>query len=103
MTIHFIGPLLCGGLLALATSAFAENAITPAAPKPGSAGLQIKNIPTGPGDDVKAGGGGGGPTGGKRVTAVKGSKSNSSDRMGGGGGGKGAAGLNPQPEPPGRR
>jgi hypothetical protein len=35
-------------------------------------------------------------------TTVKGSKSNSSDRMGGGGG-KGAAQLNPQPEPPGRR
>ncbi|HEV7878829.1 hypothetical protein [Bradyrhizobium sp.] len=50
MTIRFFGPLLCSGLLALAmtTGAIAE------------ARLQIKNIPTGPGDDIKVGRGGGG-------------------------------------------
>ena len=47
-------------------------------------------------------GGGGGGKGAAGMTTVKSSKSNTSDRMGGGGG-KGAAKLNPQPEPPGRR
>jgi hypothetical protein len=40
--------------------------------------------------------------GGAGVTTVKSGKSNTSDRMRGGGVGKGAARLNPQPEPPSR-
>jgi hypothetical protein len=87
MTIRFIGPLLCGGLLALAltTGARAEgrkgnqaanltiqqslvgvnkkasksNTSDRAGGGGGSgqspAGLQIKNIPTGPGDDRRVG------------------------------------------------
>jgi hypothetical protein len=59
-------------------------------------------VPGGKSNTGERMGGGGGGKGAAGVTAVKSSKSNSSDRMGGGGG-KGAAPLNPQPEPPGRR
>lgn len=62
MTVRFIGPLLCGGLLLVATSSFAGGKISDnESPRP------------------------------QDRTTVKSSKSNTSDRMGGGGGGKGAS------------
>jgi hypothetical protein len=81
---HLTGSLLCSGLLLIATGALAATDCGPngcsrssrprvvVAPspvvvvprartdtKPRKQGLQIKNIPTGPGDDIKLGRGGG--------------------------------------------
>ena len=78
MIIRFIGPLLCGGLLALATIAIA-------APSIASAETVV----------IKRGGGAapngfvGYPYTGGAGATVKSNKSNTSDRIGGGGGGKG--------------
>lgn len=59
MTIRFIGPLLCGAVFALVvtTDVIAKTNGKKAAvsKKPGTSALQIKNIPTGPGDDIKIG------------------------------------------------
>lgn len=87
-----MGVRLSGMLLALVTTAFAIA--------PGSASAQL-NVPGFGGSTDRMGGGGGGKGATAKSTTVKSSKSNTSDRMGGGGG-KGAARLNPQPEPPGK-
>ena len=73
MTIRVFGPLLCGGLLMLATST-------------ASFAVEKKDQTTS-------------PTPAPSLTTVKSSKSNTSDRMGGGGGGKGAAGRSVSDQP----
>lgn len=60
MTIRFIGPLLlCGAVFTLVatTDVIAETRGKKpvVSKKPGTVALQIKNIPTGPGDDIKIG------------------------------------------------
>jgi len=59
MTIRFIWPLLCSAVFTLVatTDVIAETRGKKpvVSKKPGTSALQIKNIPTGPGDDIKIG------------------------------------------------
>lgn len=72
MTIRATGALLgaLGFLCASADLAAAVEKILQTKERPGAAGLQIKNIPTGPGDDLKKTGGDKGKAT-KRVVIIK--------------------------------